>query len=154
MRKRTDPAPGLRVAGRIVNHPGNMDLLAAAAPQPEPPELPAGLSPADFEPHQVEIIEAWYADHLLHLADSFYAILRTMPEGVEITTRRIGINAAILAKLLALTPDLEATRWNEMHEILGCRKTDFFAQKTAILAALAARDHALLRPASRTRRHR
>lgn len=152
MNKRIDPASGLKICGRVVNHPVNMDLLAE--PQPEPPELPAGLSPADFEPHQVEILEAWYADLLINLADSFYAILRTMPEGVEITPRLIGINAAILAKLLAITPDLEATRWTEMPEILGCRKTDFYAQKTAILAALAARDHALLRPASRTRRHR
>ena len=139
-------ASGLKIGRTPVHHPGNMDILPAAAHAEEtaPPQLPSGLSPADFDPRQNTIIADWYADHLRHLADGFYAILRAMPPGMEPTPRRIGINAAILAKLLALTEDIEATTWHEMPEILQCRRADFCAQKNAVLAALRNRDHSLI----------
>lgn len=144
-RPHTTRIPGLTIAGKPASHPGDMDHIAAVTPEPPPHRLPSGLSAADFEPAQVQILADWYADHLHHLADGFYAILRAMPPGVEPSTRLIGVNAAIIAKLLNLTPDLEDTRWHDMPEILGVRRADFCAQKNAVIAALSNRDHALMR---------
>lgn len=136
----TDRITPFSVCGQRVIRPGNFEGTLEPERAPEPVQLPAGLSPADFSPEQVAIIADWYSTHLRELAEAFFSALRAMPAGVELTPRLVGINAAIIAKLIALTPELVATPWREMAETVHCKNTALTAQKRAVIAALLARD--------------
>lgn len=113
----------------------------AATGGAEPPatparHLPPGTDESIFTEDQLDYLEALYADTMWHHLRQLYRILRAMPPGVEPTCTRVGINAAIFAKLCALTEPLAATTWREFRCTLGASTHTIGAQKRAIIEAI------------------
>ncbi len=112
-----------------------------AAGGAEPPaaparHLPPGTDESIFTEDQLDYLEDLYANTLRHHLRQFYRLLRAMPPCTPISTTRVGINAAIIAKLIALTEPLAATTWREFRGTLGVSTRTIDAHKRAILAAL------------------
>lgn len=98
--------------------------------------LPPGLDADLFTPEQLEYLSDLYNDTLHHHLRLFYRLLRATPAGVDPTPRRVGINAAILCKLLGLTDAIRATTWRSLKASLGCRSYIYNEQRTALLDAV------------------
>ena len=102
------------------------------------PELtfPPGLNTSDFDRDQQEIIAAWYIRHLQDQLAAMYRLLRVTAPGQKLTCSTVGINAAIIARLRRLTPDIAEVNWNDIPAIIGVNKYRFFNQKAAVLEEL------------------
>lgn len=120
----------------LVAHPALQEL--DQVPPELPPELDLTLLP-DFD--------NW--DQLNYLADYLvaqrhetlrraFALLATSPPGYTLTAARIGINAAILGKLLGLSDSLATARWRDIPARLQCSKGYFDHARRAILARIRA----------------
>lgn len=116
---------------------GHIDPENLPAPVPEPvTHWPNGLNPDDFDEDQRGILSEWYIRNLQNQIQAFYRLLRATSPGSHITPTTVGINAAIIAKIMKLTPDLAETPWGEMASELHVRPSKLFQQKNAIIDAL------------------
>ena len=98
--------------------------------------LPPGLDPAIFTPEQLEYLEDLYTETLHHHLRQYYHLLRTMPPGTPINAARIGINAAILCKLLSVTEPAAAAPWHTIARQLNTSNGRIYAHLRAILHRL------------------
>lgn len=108
---------------------------AEEAPLP-PLHLPPGTDEAIFTREQLEYLEDLYHDTLRHHLRQFYALLRTVPPGVDITPGRVGLNAAILAKLLGLSEELAQTPWRAYRKMLHYNEREIRMQRLALIERL------------------
>ena len=108
--------------------------------EPEPPlpplHLPPGTDESLFTREQLEYLEDLYHDTLRHHLRQFYALLRTTPPGVDVTPGRVGLNAAILAKLLGISEELVQIPWREYRKMLHYNEREIRMQRHALLAML------------------
>lgn len=98
--------------------------------------LPPGLDPAIFTPEQLEYLEDLYTETLHHHLRQYYHLLRTMPPGTPINAARIGINAAILCKLLSVTEPAAAQPWHTIARQLNISNGRVYTHLRHILRTL------------------
>lgn len=92
------------------------------------PWLPPGIDAEIFDPEQLEYLADYFQDLRQTWLAQFYALLRLTPPGGTLRSSLVGINAAILAKLLRLTDELDSITWREMPENLHTRPALFWQQ--------------------------
>lgn len=127
------------------NNPEFERLTAEAAPSESTCEasprgmLPPGLDEEIFDADQLDYLADYYQGTVLTHLRFFYRLLRAVPPGAEPTPQTIGINAALLARLFALTDELADLPRDAMARLLRVRKATLVAQFHAIATAL--REH-------------
>ena len=124
-------------------HPGNTPTTAhpysaEGLAEPTTPQrpLPPSIDPAIFTADQLDYLSDLYTATMVHHLRQFYALLRAMPPYQRPTCERVGINAAILCKILRLTDAIAGTPWRNMARILGVNGSKFAEQRRALFAAL------------------
>ena len=127
------------------NNPEFERLTAEAAPSESTCEasprgvLPPGLDLEIFDADQLDYLADFYQDTVLSHLRFFYRLLRAVPPGAEPSLQTVGINAALLGKLFALTDELADIPRDAMARLLRVRKATLVAQFHAIATAL--REH-------------
>lgn len=94
--------------------------------------LPPGFDTEIFDREQLEYLRDEFAAEMHRLLRQFYRLLRAMPDAAEPSLKSVGLNAAILAKLFAVSEELENVTWDGMAAVLHVRRGDIFAQFAAI----------------------
>ena len=124
-------------------HPGNTPTTAhpysaEGLAEPTTPQrpLPPGIDTAIFTAEQLDYLSDLYTATMVHHLRQFYALLRAMPPYQSPTCERVGINAALLCKILRLTEGSAAAGWKNMHRRLGVNGSKFSEQRRALFAAL------------------
>lgn len=112
-------------------------------PATQPPQLPLppGIDETLFTLDQLEYLSDLYTTTIVHHLRKFYRLLRAMPEGQHITCERVGINAAILCKLLGITDCSPIATWHDAAAALRVRGSKLTEQRRAVLAALRTLTH-------------
>lgn len=112
-------------------------------PANEHDPAPGSYLPADFPqelrdeltPDQLVMLEEYYLSKREATIHRFFRLLRIHPHSMDLTTRHVTINCAILAKLLRLH-DLE-TAWKDIAAQLGISLTTLKDHRAAIRQILA-----------------
>ena len=107
-----------------------------ATAEPTRGMLPPGLDTEIFDQDQLDYLADYYQSTVLNHLRYFYQLLRAVPPGAEPTPQTIGINAALLARLFALTDELADLPRDAMARLLRVRKATLVAQFHAIAADL------------------
>lgn len=103
---------------------------------PSSPPLPPGIDETLFTAEQLDYLSDLYTTTIVHHLRKFYTLLRAMPAGQRITCERVGINAAILCKLLGITECSGINTWHDAAAVLHVHGRKLTEQRHAVLATL------------------
>lgn len=128
--------------------------IAAQASAASPTWLPPGLDAEIFDAEQLEYLADYITDLRSTWLCQFFELLRTTEPGAQLSCSIVGINAAILAKLLRLTDELDGVSWNEIPTHLHTRRVPFWQQFRLIKEKLRAASPRAANLLERNLRHR
>lgn len=98
--------------------------------------LPDGLDTEIFDQEQLEYLADFYQSEVLRHLRLFYSLLRAVPAGAEPTLQSVGINAALLGKLFALSDELADMPRDAIARALHVRKATLVEQFHAVAEAI------------------